>query len=191
MKLRMTGLLLLTLLFAGCWQKSVNPFYTAKDLVAEPKLDGAWAGQKIGNEENKMTWTFQRATNLCHSLTILDDGEKHEYAAHVFRLDGARYLDFLGASQREVSTIPVHHLFKLEEAGEKLKLVPQNIEWMQKWLAKNPGTLAHIALADPDQRDNRERDELVLTADTKALQNFLRTHAKDEDFWGKPLIFGR
>ena len=181
----------MTLLFAGCWQKSVNPFYTAKDLVAEPKLDGTWTGQKNGNDENKMTWTFHNATNLRHSLTILSDGEKLPYVAHAFRLDGARYLDLVDARPREVSTMPVHHLFKLEEVGEKLKLAPLNIEWVQKWLTKNPGTLAHIAIADPDQRDDRANDELVLTADTKALQSFLRTHAKDEEFWGKTLNFGR
>ena len=191
MKLKTTGLLLTALLLAGCWQKSVNPFYTAKDLVAEPKLDGTWTGQKNANEENKMTWTFHNATNLRHSLTILSDDEKIEYVAHVFRLDGARYLDLIGAGPREVSTMPVHHLFKLEEVGEKLKLAPLNIEWMQKWLTKNPGTLAHLALVDPDQRDDRGSDELVLAADTKALQNFLRTHAKDEEFWGKTLLFGR
>lgn len=191
MKLKTSGLLLLTLLLAGCWQKSVNPFYTAKDLVAEPKLGGAWTGQKSGDNENKMTWTFHNATNLRHDLTILDDQEKHEYVAHVFRLDGARYLDLLSARPREVSTMPVHHLFKLEEVGEKLKLAPLNTDWVQKWLAKNHGTLAHVAIEDPEQRDDRGSDELVLTADTKALQSFLRTHAKDEEFWAKTLSFGR
>lgn len=191
MKLKTSGLLLLTLLLAGCWQKSANPFYMAKDLVAEPKLAGAWTGQKSDDNENKMTWTFHNATNLRHDLTILDDQEKHEYVAHVFRLDGASYLDLLGARPREVSTMPVHHLFKLEEVGERLKLAPLNTDWVQKWLAKHPGTLAHVAIEDPDQRDDRGSDELVLTADPKALQSFLRTHAKDEEFWGKTLSFGR
>lgn len=180
----------MTLLLAGCWQKSVHPFYTEKDLVAEPKLAGAWSGRKSDDDENKMMWTFSSATNLRHDLTIRSDEEKHEYFAQVFRLDGARYLDLVSSRPLEVSSIPVHHLFKVEEVGEKLKLTPLSIDWMQKWLAKNPGTLAHAVIADPEGRDGG-RDELVLTADTKALQSFLRTHAKEEKFWGKTLLFGR
>ena len=191
MKLRTGGLLLLAVLLAGCWQKSVHPFYTAKDLVAEPKLGGTWTERKANEDENKMVWTFNDATALRHDLTIRDDKEKHTYDAHVFRLDGARYLDLLASGPREISKLPVHHLFKLEEVGETLKLAPLNIEWVQKWLRKNPGTLAHAAVIDPENRDDREQDELVLTADTKALQSFLRTHAKEEGFWGKTVTFGR
>lgn len=191
MKLRTTGLLLTALLLAGCWQKSVNPFYTAKDLVAEPKLSGTWKEQKQNAHENKMIWTFNDATSLRHDLTIRDDKDKHTYDAHVFRLDGARYLDLLPSRPREVSQMPVHHLFKLEEVGETLKIAPLNIEWVQTWLRKNPGALAHTAVVDPENRDDREQDELVLTADTKALQSFLRKHAKEEKFWGKTVTFGR
>lgn len=191
MKLKTSGLLLTALLFAGCWQKSVNPFYTAKDLVSEPKLGGTWTERKANADEKKMVWTFNDATPLRFDLTIRDDDEKHTYEAHVLRLDGARYLDLLAARPREVSTLPVHHLFKLEEVGETLKIAPLNIEWVQEWLRKNPTALAHAAIVDPEHRDDREQDELVLTADTKALQSFLRTHAKEEKFWGKTVTFGR
>ena len=191
MKLKTSGLLLMTLLLAGCWQKSVHPFYTEKDLVAEPKVAGAWSGQKGEHDENKMTWTFSSATNLRHDLTIRSDGEQHDYVAQVFRLDGTRYLDILSARPRAVSLLPVHHLFKLEEVGATLKIAPLNIEWVQEWLRKNPGALAHLAVADPEHRSDRGHDELVLTADTKALQSFVRTHAKEENFWGKTLWFGR
>ena len=157
--------------------------------MAEPKLTGTWTEQK--NEETKMIWTFLAATNLGHDLTIRSDEEKLAYVAHVFRLDGARYLDLWSARPREVSLLPVHHLFKLEEVGATLKIAPLSIEWVQNWLVKNPGALAHITVADPEYRTDRGHDELVLTADTKALQSFLRTHAKEEKFWGKPLTFGR
>jgi hypothetical protein len=191
MKLQTGGLLLATLLLAGCWQKSVHPFYTPKDLITEPKLGGTWTEQKKNPDEKKMQWTFNDATPLRFDLVIRDGEEKHPYDAHVFRLDGARYLDLQTAGPREVSKMPVHHLFKIEEVGETLKLTPLDINWVQKWLRKNPNALAHVAIVDPEHRDDREQDELVLTADTKALQSFLRTHSKDEDFWGETVTFKR
>ena len=188
MKIRTTGLLLLALLFAGCWQKSVHPFYLPKDIVAEPKLVGTWTEKKDGD---KMIWTFNDATNASLDLVIRTEKEKLDYIAHVFRLDGARYLDLFNAGPREISTLPVHHLFRLDEVGTTLKVTPLNINWVQKWLAKNPGALAYISVVDPEHRDDRDSDERVLTADTKALQSFLRTHAKDEEFLGDAVTFMR
>jgi ribonuclease BN (tRNA processing enzyme) len=190
MKLRTSGLLLTAVLLAGCWQKSVHPFYTEKDLVAEPKLSGTWKEQKDGDEDNKMIWTFNDATPLRFDLTFRKGDEKLEYDAHVFRLEGTRFLDIMSRS-REVSTLPVHHLFKIEELGATLKIAPLSTEWMQKWLRKNPASLAHVVVIEPEHRDDREQDELVLTADTKALQSFLRTHLNDEGFFTKPTTFIR
>jgi hypothetical protein len=180
----------MAMLMAGCWQKSVHPFYTTKDLVAEPKLSGTWKEQKDGDEDNKMMWTFNDATALRFDLTIRKGDEKQEYDAHVFRLEGARFLDIMSRN-REASTLPMHHLFKLEEAGATLKIRALNTEWVQTWLRKNSNVLAHMTIVDPEHRDDREQDELVLTADTKALQSFLRMHLKDEEFFAKPMTFIR
>ncbi|HTD65390.1 MAG TPA: hypothetical protein VK846_02525 [Candidatus Limnocylindria bacterium] len=185
MKTRTSCLLLATLLLAGCWQKSLNPFYNAKDVVSEPKLAGMWKEHKendTGTEGDRTLWTFWDSGEKRLSLVIENETEKHEYDAHVFRLDGHRFLDIVSRT-RSVSTVPAHHLFKVVDVGSELKFAALNTDWVQKWLRKNPSALAHIRVADKDHPNDRDEDELVLTADTKALQSFVREHVNDEDFF--------
>jgi hypothetical protein len=190
MKTRTSCLLLTTLLLAGCWQKSMNPFYTAKDLVSEPKLAGTWKEPKDPNNSsdvNPVTWAFTDAGSQRFDLVIRDKEETHEYDARVFQLDGNRFLDIVSQS-RAISTMPAHHLFRVAELDAELKLAPLNMDWMHKWLRQHPGSLAHIAVVDPEHRDNRDKDELVLTADTKALQKFVHEHMNDKDFFADATV---
>lgn len=189
MKIRTSCLLLTALLLAGCWQKSLNPFYTTKDLVSEPKLVGAWKEHKesdTGAESDRTIWTFTDTGEQRFALQFRSEKEQQEYEAHVFRFEGQRFLDIL-LLRREISVIPAHHLFKVVELGTDLKLVPLNIEWVQKWLKEHPGSLSYLAVVDPEHPKDREQDELVLTADTKALQSFLRAHLNDQDFFGETM----
>jgi len=171
----------MTVLLAGCWQKSANPFYTAKDVVAEPKLAGTWMEEQEP-DGNRTTWTFAAASDQRLDVVVQNKSEKYEFEGCVFKLGEDRFLDFEGKT-RGVSVIPTHHLFKIVELGGELKLAALNTDWVQKWLRKNPSALAHIAIADPEHREDREKDELVLTADTKALQQFIREHLNDKDFF--------
>jgi hypothetical protein len=186
MKTRTSCLLLITTLLAGCWQKSVNPFYTAKDLIAEPKLAGTWTEGKEP-DGNRTTWSFTDAGEKRFDLAIQDKNEKHEFDARLFKIGDERFLD-LEAKGRGLSTIPAHHLFCVLAIEPELKLAMLNTDWVQKWLRNHPGALAHIAVVDPEHRDDRDKDELVLTADTKALQNFVHEHWKDEDFFTEPTV---
>src|SRR5215216_3443152 len=108
MKTQTGCLLLTTLLLAGCWQKSMNPFYTAEDLVFEPEVGGVWKEAKDldnSSHENPTVWTFAETGGQRFDLVIRDKEEKHEYEARVFQLDGNRFLDIVSQS-RAISTIP-------------------------------------------------------------------------------------
>lgn len=191
MKIRTMGLLFATLLLAGCWQKSLNPFYTAQDVIAEPKLAGVWKESRNANESgDAVTWEFTRGDEKRYDLVIWNKEERQEYDAHVFKLAGERFLD-IGSKARTISTVPAHHLFKLLEAGPDLKVAGLNTDWMQKWLRENPESLAHVAILDPEHRNDRDRDELVLTADTKALQSFVRNHLDEKDFFADATVLKR
>jgi hypothetical protein len=181
------------MLLAGCWQKSVSPFYTNQDLVTEPKLAGVWREPRDPNatdEDNRATWEFTRGDEKRFDLVIWNKDDRQEYDAHVFKLGGERFLD-IGSKSRAISTTPVHHLFKLVGVEPHLKLGPLNTDWMQKWLSTHLDSLAHVAIVDLDHRDDRSRDELVLSADTKALQAFVRAHANDENFFSDATVLQR
>jgi hypothetical protein len=185
MKKRMVGMSMLALVLAGCWQKSLHPFYTATDVVTDPKLYGTWTEQKE-SDGNRTTWTFTNAGDKRLEVVTQDKESKHEFEGRLFKLGGEVLLDLEGKA-RALSTIPAHHLLRVQ-IGQELKLAPLNTDWVQTWLRKNPGSLAHIALVDPEHRDDRDKDELVLTAETKALQKFVREHINDTNFFVEPTV---
>jgi hypothetical protein len=191
MKMRNIGLLLGACLLAGCWQKSLHPFYTPADVEFDRKLAGDWQEKKDSEPEKKdqaQVWTFVEGGDKDYKLTIKADDATHEYSAHLFRLDGERLLDIIPV-ERAVSTIPAHNLFKVALSDGSLDLAPLNTDWVQKWLRKNPGALPYVAVTDRENPNDREKDELVLTAETKALQRFLRAHFHEEDFFVDPTKF--
>jgi hypothetical protein len=180
----MSCLLLTTVLLAGCWQKSVSPFYATKDLIAELKLAGTWTEEKEP-DGNRTTWSFVNADTNRFDVAVQNKNERYEFDGRVFKLDNDTFLDFEGKAHG-VSIIPAHHLFRLVELGAEMKLAALNPDWMQKWLHRHPDSLAHFT--NPERRNERDKDELVLTADTKALQKFVREHMNDEDFFTDPVV---
>ena len=193
MNIRISSLLLMTLALTGCWQKSASPFYTAGDVVAEPALAGVWQEPKDNHssgDNDKPLWEFVAAGGNRFDVVIRTKDEHYEYDGFVFKLGHERFLD-LGGQVRSVGSIPAHHLFKLVATGPELKLAALSTDWMQKWLRNHPRSLAHISVVDPEHRDDRDHDERILTADTAALQKFVREHTADEGFFAGPIVLKR
>jgi len=183
MKLQTVCLLVGAGLLTGCWQKSLNAFYTPSDVVTEPKIIGTW--QQVddeGKREKGQVWTFTQGAEKSYRLGYTNEDEKLSYEARIFILDGQRFMDIVPVGE-SVSTIPAHHLFKLVEVGPTLQVAMLNLDWVRKWLRQNPVSLPHIIVINPEHAGNRESDEFILTADTKALQAFVRQHRNDPDFF--------
>jgi hypothetical protein len=183
MRKRNCILLLAALALTGCWQKSANPFYTAKDIVAEPKLAGAW--RVVNDDDDPATWTFTRRGEKEYILVGQNKEERHEYVARVFKLGDDRFIDL---RVNAPGTVATHHLFRIIAVEPELKVAGLNPSWMDNWLKDNPGSLAHKVVPDPDHRDDRSKDERVLTADTAALQKFVRAHLDDADFFTGEIV---
>lgn len=188
MKIRTVCLLLGALLLAGCWQKSLHPFYQSQDLVFDDGLLGTWReGEepKDGEEDNGDFWRFARHDTGGYRLEIADGDQTNRYVAQLFELDNVLLLDIV-PTERTVSTVPAHNLFKVITTERQFALAALNTDWMQDWLRTNPGRLAHFAVVDTDHPEDRKKDELVLTADTAALQKFLRAHWSETNLFTKP-----
>jgi hypothetical protein len=71
---------------------------------------------------------------------------------------------------------PGHLLVRVPQIEPELKLAFFDFGWLQKYLEKNPDELAH----------HREGDRLLLTADTRDLQEFVLKHLGEDELFEKP-----
>ena len=87
-------LLVLVALLTGCMPvDSLNPWYTDKDLVFDAALLGDW---KWSNDKGVISFIEFVTDTKPHlySVEMIDDnGWKTEYRAHLFEIQGHRFLD--------------------------------------------------------------------------------------------------
>ena len=163
---------------------SLNPFYTEKDLIFEPRLVGTW--QEKGKDQDPQTWKFERADAKAYKLTITEaQGKQGEFTSHFFRLKQDSFLDLIPANcdyasnQADLvgaSMFPGHLLVRVVQIEPDLKLAFFNFDWLVQQLTNNPGILQH----------HREGDRFILTASTRDLQRFVLKHLAEGELFEKP-----
>jgi hypothetical protein len=70
--------------------------------------------------------------------------------------------------------IPGHLLVRVQLSEKKLSVAICDPDWLKKFLKKNPAAIAHY-LKD---------DEIILTAETGALQKFVLKHLGKDELFG-------
>jgi hypothetical protein len=177
------ALLGIGLLLAACIP-SVNPFYTAKDLVFEERLLGEW--QEKDKPQEPQIWKFEKGEDKGYKLQVTEKGGKQgQFDAHLFKLKEDLFLDLIPtecnyatneADLVAASMIPGHLLAHLSQVEPELKIAFTDFDWLQKQLTNNPSILPH----------RREGDSFVLTASTRELQKFVLKHLGEGELFGKP-----
>lgn len=163
---------------------SVNPFYTDKDVVFDLRLLGTWQDKE--KTDNPDVWKFESATNRTYKLTIMEkEGKQGVFGVHLFQLKQEYFLDLIPAgcnyatNQADLvafSMFPGHLLMRVSQMEPELKLAFFDFDWLQKYLEKTPKALAH----------HREGDRLLLTANTRDLQQFMLRHLGEGELFAKP-----
>jgi hypothetical protein len=171
------------LLMTGC-VFSISPLYTAADLVFDPSLVGIW--DQDGKAIN--TWTFEKAGESSYRLVVAEGERSSPFVAHLVQLGGHRFLDvspdksgLAELKQTELykaSLIRSHLFLKVVQIQPVLQMTLMDDDWLGKLLQKDPNALAH---------QEEEGGTLVLTASTKALQDFMVQHWSTEGAWSKDL----
>lgn len=170
----------IAVLFAACIP-SINPFYTDKDVVFEPKLLGEWQEKEKADEPE--IWRFEEGKDKVYKLTITEkEGKQGEFEAHLFKLKQEYFLDIVAseigtnvADLVKVSLIPGHLLLRVSQIDPELKLAMVDFDWLDKHLKDHPKALAH----------HRENDRIFLTAETADLQSFVVKHLGEDELFGK------
>jgi hypothetical protein len=172
----------LAVLWTGCWQKSVQPFYKAGDVIFETPLLGTWQDSDKKPEDSTI-WTFARGEKeKTYRLEIKDTDNKYNFDVHLFNIGTNRFLD-LYSRNRSVSDIPGHSLLRVGRIGSTMEVRVLSIKWVKDWLKAHPNEIAHIEAADPDHPNDPDQGETILTADTDRLQKFVIAHLDAEGFF--------
>jgi hypothetical protein len=168
---------------------SVNPFYTAEDVVFDPRLLGTW--QEKDKKDDPEIWKFESTTNKTYKLAVTEkEGKQGQFDAHLFKLKQEYFLDLIpddceyATNQADLvafSMFPGHLLVHVLQIEPELKLAFFDFDWLQKYLEKNPKALAH----------HREGDHLLLTAATRDLQKFVLKHLGEGELFDKPGVMVR
>jgi hypothetical protein len=163
---------------------SVNPFYTARDIVFDPRLLGTW--QEKDKTDKPDVWKFESTTNNVYQLTVTEKDDKQgKFDAHLFKLKEEYFLDLIpsdceyATNQADLvaaSMFPGHLLVRVSQIEPELKMAFFDFDWLQKFLEKHPKALAH----------HQEGDRLVLTAGTRELQKFVLQHLGEGELFEKP-----
>jgi hypothetical protein len=171
----LVGLLLAVL--TGCVPVALHPFYTEKDIAFDPALLGVWAEK----EGEKDTWIFETGTNQSYRLTIKDDKRTDHVDAILFRLGTNTFLDLTAGEHTftehkldgfsAIHLMPVHSVSRVLKMGSELQLAFMDLEWLKKLLEKNPTAIRHEKITG-----GMADGQLVLTASTQELQNFVQKH---------------
>lgn len=175
------------LVLTGCVLTSVYPYYTAKDVVFEPKLIGSWFDAEKGATNE--FWEFARTgTNNAYTLTVHDEGKATEFDARLFRLKQWTFIDALPTAGQE-DFIPPHYLLKVSRFEPTLEMAVLDYKWVRELLEEKPGALRHTFVEK--KPGESEGGRLVLTADTAELQKFILKHAADTNAFPANLIMTR
>jgi hypothetical protein len=176
-------LLILPLLLAlsGCVVVSIFPFYEEGDLVATPELVGRWVKvNPDGKENEKETLEFKKWGEKGLWLRSADENGKAQFSAevHTFRLKDTLLLDMAVAATQENGDqiIRPHFLFKVTQTAPTLKWALLSEDWVKKILEKDPEAIRHHF---NKKEDGTSDDDLILTAQSKNLREFLLKHLPD------------
>jgi hypothetical protein len=181
MKRIQIALLAVAGLVAAC-VPSVNPFYTDKDIITDARLAGSWL--EAEDKESPAAWNFAVQTNRSYAVTLTEEkGKTGKFEGHLFKLGPELFLDLTPtecefatnqASVVGMAVIPGHLLLRVKLENQKLNLAFCNPDWIKKFLEKNPAAIAH-RLVDGN---------VILTADTAALQKFVQSHLGPDELFG-------
>jgi hypothetical protein len=156
---------------------SLHPLFTAKDVTFDPTLVGTWS-----EKDKTDTWTFTKSGENAYGLVITEEGVPGKFEAHLVRLGEMLFLDLypeepdIKNTFYKIHLIPAHTFYRIWIDKEKdvVRIAGMNPDWLKENLDEKKITIAHERIGEDAGAGN-----IVLTAPTKDLQEFVVKHAAD------------
>lgn len=182
--LRSLPIFAVLLLMTAC-VPSLYPLYTERDLVFEPSLVGTWVVEDDGHQT---IWTLSKSGEGYEMVDVEEEEDPARFVVRMVKLGGHTFLDLYPAQQElnnglyKLHMIRAHTFMKVTLAGDSLGVTMLDQDWLMKALKAKEPELAHQKLADGD---------LLMTATTAELQEFILKSCADPAAFGDPVVFTR
>jgi hypothetical protein len=174
-KLTLTITIAMAALLAGCTVRSLFPLYTENDHDFDPALLGAWAEKP----DDKETWTLKRAEGNAYELVWSDGDKSTVLEARLVRLGAFRFFDLYPKDHDTAFAVPAHVFVRVRLDGDTLNFGLMSPDWLAGMLDREPSRLASVRIREPGFL--RSQEQIVLTAATDKLRDFVLQHANDEE----------
>ncbi|MBA4311983.1 MAG: hypothetical protein C0417_05075 [Chlorobiaceae bacterium] len=176
---------------SGC-VRSLYPLFTEDDIVFNPALIGTWI-----ETNSKNMWTFEKKGESEYTLYHYEAeydigggkkvvGDTASFIAQTGILGQYNFLDiFPGKPETKIKNsfynfhlFPLHTISKIWLTGDTLRLSMLDNDWLQRMVDNNAFKISHA----------RINDQIVLTASTEELQQFVLKHAENARAFPNPVI---
>ena len=181
---RLCALLAIVVSISSCLVKSIHPICSAQDSIMVPGLVGTWQDAK-----GEMTVIVSKSTGNTYRVVYLDKDNPSVFSGRVARFGGKMFMDIIPVSigwnnnLDNLSRLSAHMIFRLEQDRDRLSYSCLDINWMKQALTSGTIKVAHEARVD----ENSPNVELILTASTKDLGEFLSSVANNGNAFFKPV----
>lgn len=168
------------LFLAGCIVPSLHPLFTDKEIVFEPELIGSW---EQNDTEKPAIWIFDKLGENYYQLTINDGESSDKFVVHLVQLENFFFLDFYPKDLPNAGfVIPVHIFYKIWFEENSFRIAILNKDWFEDMIKKGEIDIAYERL---------EGDEIIFTASTKELQEFVLEYAEEGTAFSELATFHR
>lgn len=185
------------LLATGCLP-SLQPLYTAQDVINKTELEGDWITGAKGKDYS--VWQirpFKKGSptkgrkqyphsilDKMYTLTHIERGDTIVFELYIMKLGEYHYLDFYPLeyesfnSMRNMHLFPVHTFARVTLQDDQMAIEHFDVDHLEKLIQQQKIRIGH----------QKSGPHIVLSAPTKELQQFVLKYANQEDTFTAPTI---
>jgi hypothetical protein len=141
---------------------AIHPLYTTPDLVSDLPLEGNWAGN------DGEAWQIKKSEDGYEA----DSADGSKYTFHLLRLKESEFVDVADKSGPGIG-VAGHLIGKISMQDGQLFVSSLNEAWLKHMIDAGLAPQSTIG----------EGQQIVLTAPTSELQQFILMYAADPDAW--------
>ena len=170
----------------GGFVLALEPFYTPADLQSDQALVGAWA-----TTEDDATFNFEPGEGQKYRVVVKEKDEGREssaeFEAHLMRLGGLWFIDFLPNGETAGSEFYQRHLFRahsiarIDLSQDTLQMTFLDATWLEKKIDEKAVDISH----------QKVDGMLLLTGTTEEVQDLLFLHGNDDEAFPDPITLTR